>query len=95
LHDRAHWAAKAGAGQVKPRMQFGFGAKAQLNAREESFPEFWLLPSGEPVLQVDVPELVNRACLPQYSAPVGIGEEAHQRSRQPVAERQPPHGEQV
>ena len=54
-----------------------------------------LRPCGEPVLQVDVTELVDRACLSQYSAPVGIGEEAHQRSRQPAAERQPPQGEQV
>jgi len=67
--------------------------KAQLDARE--FPEFWLRPFGEPVLQVDMPELVDRTCLSQYSALVGIGEEAHQRSRQPVAECQPPHGEQV
>ena len=47
------------------------------NARD--FREFWLLPGGEPVLQVDVPELVDRACLSQYSALVGFLDDAHKR----------------
>ena len=38
----------------------------------------FLRPCGEPVLQIDVPELVERACLSQCSALVSIGEEAHQ-----------------
>jgi molybdenum cofactor biosynthesis enzyme MoaA len=33
------------------------------------------VPGGEPVLQFDVPELVDRTCLAEDASPVGIGEE--------------------
>jgi hypothetical protein len=30
------------------------------------------IPGGEPVLQLDVPELVDRACLPENASPMRI-----------------------
>jgi hypothetical protein len=48
-----------------------------------------LRPGGEPVLQVDVPELVDRTCLPEHASPVGVGEEAHERPWEPVPQREP------
>jgi hypothetical protein len=41
------------------------------------------------VLKVDVPELVDRACLSQDAALVGVSEEVHQRPRQPTVQSQP------
>jgi hypothetical protein len=41
----------------------------------------------KPVLQFNVPELVDRACLSQDSSLMGVGEEAHQRPRQVVVKR--------
>jgi hypothetical protein len=37
------------------------------------------------VLQFYVPELIDRTRLPENTAPVGIGEEAHKGPRQSVA----------
>jgi hypothetical protein len=47
------------------------------------------------VLQAEVPELVDRACLSQYSSLMGVGEKAHERPRQLVMQRQRPPGEHV
>jgi hypothetical protein len=44
------------------------------------------------VLQVDVPELKDRACLSQDSSLTGIGEEVHQRPWQSMVQCQPPYG---
>ena len=44
-------------------------------------------PGSEAALQADVPELVDRACLSQYSSLMSVGEKAHQRPRQVVVRR--------
>jgi hypothetical protein len=41
--------------------------------------------AGKPVQEFNVPELVDRACLPQDASLMGVGEKAHQRPWQPVA----------
>jgi hypothetical protein len=44
-------------------------------------------PVSEPVLQVDVPELVDHTSLSQDASLMGVGEKAHQRPRQIVVKR--------
>ena len=52
-------------------------------------------PGSESALQLNVPELVDRACLSQLRTPRRwtVGEKAHQQPRQPVVQHQPPSGE--
>lgn len=47
------------------------------------------------MLQFHVPELVDRACLPEDTSPVGVGEETHKPPWQLLVQREPYPGYSV
>ena len=53
------------------------------------------MPGGEPVLQFDVPELVDRAGLPENAPPMRVSQKIHQRPWELATQGQPPSGEHV
>jgi len=63
------------------------GAKSTYNrASTRRLGRYWRACAYRPLCRggaaVKVPQLVDGACLPQYSPLMGVGEKAHQRSRQ-------------